>query len=75
MVNSGGGPDNNNMAPPLSYNEERNILICGPKSSGKSSLAFTLCRGIYPEAAGLSAGCPGRFEVNRFKATLNKDLL
>ena len=64
MVNSGGsGPDNNNMAPPLSYNEERNILICGPKNSGKSSLAFTLCRGIYPQAAGLlPAGCPGRFE-------------
>ena len=44
---------------PLTYNEERNILICGPRSSGKTSLGFTLCRGIFPESAGL---LPGRFE-------------
>ena len=61
------------MAPPPSYNEEKNILICGPKSSGKTSLAFTLCRGIYPEAAGLPEGLPGNNLTLEYGKHLSQD--
>ena len=44
----------------VTVNEERNILICGPKASGKTALAFTLARGIFPETAGLPEGFPGK---------------
>lgn len=41
---------------PVTYNEEKNILICGPPKSGRTSLGFTLCRGLFPSCPG------GRFE-------------
>ena len=49
------------MAPNSIYNEDRNILVCGSKGCGKTSLIFTISRGIFPGSFSPDL-TPGRFE-------------
>jgi len=78
-----GSPTTSGLPPPAVLNtssvtstnylplEDRNVLVAGPKGCGKTSLVFTLARGIFP---GKSA--PGRFEGWSITAVATpKDLL
>ena len=49
------------MAPNHVYTEDRNILFCGAKGCGKTSLIFTIARGIFPGSFSPDI-TPGRFE-------------
>ena len=52
---------NTTMAPNNVYTEDRNILVCGARGCGKTSLIFTISRGIFPGSFSPDI-TPGRFE-------------
>ena len=49
------------MAPSSFCIEDRNILFCGARGCGKTSLIFTIARGIFPGSFSPDI-TPGRFE-------------
>lgn len=49
------------MAPNSIFNEDRNVLVCGSRGCGKTSLIFTISRGIFPGSFSPDL-TPGRFE-------------
>ena len=54
-------PSPSTMAPKDVYTEDRNILVCGARGCGKTSLIFTISRGIFPGSFSPDI-TPGRFE-------------
>ena len=54
-------PSPSAMAPKDVYTEDRNILVCGARGCGKTSLIFTISRGIFPGSFSPDI-TPGRFE-------------
>ena len=54
-------PSSSTMAPKDVYTEDRNILVCGARGCGKTSLIFTISRGIFPGSFSPDI-TPGRFE-------------
>ena len=54
-------PSQSTMAPKDVYTEDRNILVCGARGCGKTSLIFTISRGIFPGSFSPDI-TPGRFE-------------
>ena len=56
------------MAPNNIYSDDRNILVCGSRGCGKTSLIFTISRGIFPGDFSPDI-TPGRFEGWSINAT------
>ena len=56
------------MAPNNIYSDDRNILVCGSRGCGKTSLIFTISRGIFPGDF-FPDITPGRFEGWSINAT------